>query len=208
MWEFLRNPCRQHFALIAFLGVAIATPAAAAEVGAARAIFDAVIEFAGQSIALGYRAAPALMLGMIMLCAIPCIALLARLRQEFDFSGGAPVHPFVDDGDEAHPQEPEPPGHAFLEVVGSANSHFDILHDMLRIGRAEDNDIRITSEGVHGYHAAIYREDFGDYTITDLTGLDGSGVIVNGRHCDAARLHDGDIIELGPGRLRFHAGLV
>ncbi len=79
---------------------------------------------------------------------------------------------------------------------------------MLRIGRAEDNDIRIPSEGVQRYHAAISREDFGDYSITDLTGLDGSGVIVNGQHCGAARLHDGDIIELGPGRLRFHAGLV
>ena len=93
-------------------------------------------------------------------------------------------------------------------MVGSANTRFDILRDMLRIGRAEDNDISIPSEGVHRYHAAISREDFGDYTITDLTGLDGSGVIVNGRHCDAAHLHDGDIIELGPGRLRFHAGLV
>lgn len=99
-------------------------------------------------------------------------------------------------------------GHAYLEVVGSNGRRFTILRDMLRIGREDDNDIRIPSNTVDRYHAAIHREDAGEYRITDLSGETSKGVFVNGARCADARLHDGDVIELGPGRLTFHAGLL
>jgi pSer/pThr/pTyr-binding forkhead associated (FHA) protein len=81
-----------------------------------------------------------------------------------------------------------------------------IPRDMLRIGREDDNDIRIPSGAVHRYHAAIHREDYDDWHITDLSGVEGNGMIVNGRRCCEAQLRDGDLIQLGPGRLRFRAG--
>jgi len=167
------------------------------------------------AITSGYRAAPALMLGLAMLVAVPAISLvmqiygilhrrskLARLAGEYDA---------------AQTEQPAPAlsGHAFVELVGpageaplaSTGGRFAILNDMLRIGREEDNDIRIAEAAVHRYHAAILREEFGCYRITDLSGGDGNGVRVNGQPCEDVRLRDGDLIELGPGRLRFHAGL-
>ena len=95
---------------------------------------------------------------------------------------------------------------AYLEIVGVANARFAIARDMLRIGREDDNDIRIPSAAVHRYHAAIYREQVGDWHIADLSGRDGNGIRVNGQKCFDAQLSDGDVIELGPGRLRFRAG--
>ncbi len=170
------------------------------------------IDFIIWAIAAGYRAAPALMLGLAMLVAVPAISVvcwlylgvqhrsrLARIAAE----RGAPAE-----------DEPAPalPGHAFVEMVGptlsSSRARFAILNDMLRIGREEDNDVRISEDAVHRYHAAILREDFGCYRITDLSGGEGNGVRVNGQPCEDVRLRDGDLIELGSGRLRFHAGLV
>ena len=103
---------------------------------------------------------------------------------------------------------PAPEVHACLEIVGREGARIAILHDMLRIGGESDNDIRIRSQRVHRYHAAIYREEFGHYRIADLGGEEGNGVSVNGERCDEAELKDDNVIELGPRRLRFHAGLV
>ena len=72
--------------------------------------------------------------------------------------------------------------------------------------REDDNDIRIPNGSIHRYHAAIHREEYDDWHITDLSGVEGNGLIVNGRRCCEARLTDGDLIQLGPGRLRFRDG--
>lgn len=170
------------------------------------------IDFIVWAIVAGYRAAPALMLGLAMLVAVPAIALVCWLYlgvqrrsrlARFAAERGAP------DADEPAPALP---GHAFVEMVGptasSSRARFAILNDMLRIGREEDNDVRFAEAAVHRYHAAILREDFGCYRITDLSGGEGTGVRVNGQPCEDVRLRDGDLIELGSGRLRFHAGLV
>lgn len=203
---------QQHAAAIAVAILPLSTAAFSAEPGDGPNLVGAAIAAGGELITHGYRVAPALMLGMIMLCFIPALVIFMRVRQKIEWS----VHASDLDrstgeadlpGDSAGAYAPMP-GHAFLEVVGGADARFAILRDMLRIGREDDNDIRIPSRAVHGYHAAIHREEFGDYHITDLTGPDGYGVIVNGRPCGDSPLHDGDVIQLGPGTLRFHAGLV
>ncbi len=177
--------------------------------------FGQVLNFASAAISGGYRAAPALMLGLAMLLAIPLMALASRIwmwsqrpsestwrfRQRMGLAE-------QDVSAEITGETPQLPGHAYLEVVGSGGARFTILRDMLRIGREEDNDIRIPSGAVHRYHAAIHRIDLGAYRITDLSGEEGNGVVVNGQRCADAQLYDGDMIELGPGRLRFHAGLL
>lgn len=169
-----------------------------------------------QLILSGYHAAPALMLCLATVAGIIAAGLVVRLgiwfRRDAETTRrhGGPPHagrPEADDADEASGSTL--PGHAYVEVVGAAaGSNHAIFRDMLRIGREEDNDIRFESRAVHRYHAAIHREELGDYWITDLSGLEGNGVIVNGRKCGDARLRDGDLIECGPGQLRFHAGLV
>ena len=167
------------------------------------------------AIAQGYSVAPALMLGLVMLVAMPVVAFASyitewsrrganatrrhRGRFEADVSGD-----ISGDGDGAE-DENGLSARAFLEVVGASGTRYAILRDMMRIGREDDNDIRIPSGAVHRYHAAIHREDLGDWHITDLSGVEGNGIAVNGQRCCDARLHDGDVIELGPGRLRFRA---
>jgi hypothetical protein len=165
------------------------------------------------AIAEGYRAAPALMLGLALAAGLPLLTVLARISRFLTRSPEATrlYRPARDDDADAEiDRELAVHGLPFVEVTaGGRDMRCAILRDMLRIGREDDNDIRIPSRAVHRYHAAIHREDYDDWRITDLSGVEGSnGLIVNGRRCCEARLHDGDLIELGPGRLRFRAGFL
>jgi FHA domain len=174
--------------------------------------FQSTSNFTRHLIANGYHAAPALMICLALLMVVPLIALMSpvvfEMRRPADATrcfktGSADIGiPAITGG------ELNRPSHAFLEVVGAADTRFAILRDMLRIGREDDNDIRIPSNAVHRYHAAIHREHQDGWRITDLSGTGGNGIRVNGKRCAEAHLSDGDVIELGPGRLRFRAGLI
>jgi FHA domain len=193
--------------------IALSQPAIALDSSAAFEAAGKTATLIEHAISQGYHVAPALMLGLAIIAAMPVVAFASRIaewsrrganatrrhrgRFEPDVSGG-----ISGDGTEI---ENGLSARAFLEVVGSSGTRYAILRDMMRIGREDDNDIRIPSGAVHRYHAAIHREDLGDWHITDLSGVEGNGIAVNGQRCGDARLHDGDVIELGPGRLRFRA---
>ncbi len=205
---------QQHSIAVVMLASCFASPVVAVERLHAPSLGGA-LNVASQAITSGYRAAPALMLGLAMLVAIPVMAVGSRVwiwsqrSTESTRRFRRRIKLFEHDvSAEISGETPQLPGHAYLEVVGNRGARFAILRDMLRIGREEDNDIRIPSGAVHRYHAAIHRVDLGAYRITDLSGIEGNGVVVNGQRCADARLYDGDMIELGPGRLRFHAGLL
>lgn len=204
-----------HHIALGFAGFSIATTwlSATAVAESSGGIADFAVRAAGLAaagISSGYRAAPALMLGMGLLASIPLIALVsfisqlshARKNQAPNGTGSESADAYSDAAGGMH----DVPGPAFVEVIGAQHEQFAILHDMLRIGREDDNDIRIPSSKVHRYHAAIHRQDMSDWWITDFSGTHGNGLLVNGRKCRDARLHDGDVIELGPGRFKFHAG--
>lgn len=76
-------------------------------------------------------------------------------------------------------------------------------HDLVRIGRHQENDIRLEDKTVHRYHALLHRSPDGDFLIRDLSGLNGNGVYVNGARIEQAALRPGDLVELGAVRLRF-----
>lgn len=171
------------------------------------AMFQSLSRSAQSAITRGYHLAPALMLGLALLAVVPMIAIISPIVFHFgqhgaatrryrasvsedvtnDISGDMATHSTI----------------AYLEVVGAPGRCFSIDRDMLRIGREDDNDIRIPSKDVHRYHAAIYRQHIDEWHIADLSGKSGNGVRVNGKSCRDGLLSDGDIIELGPGRLRF-----
>lgn len=166
------------------------------------------------AISEGYRVAPALMLGLALAIGFPLLVVAWRVIGGFGIVPDASrrYRPDRDDDDaDAEPDDDavphaEPP---FVEIEsGGKGLRCAIPRDMLRIGREADNDIRIASSAVDRYHAAIYRENYDDWHIADLSGVEGSGLIVNGRRCREALLNDGDLIQLGPDRLRFHAGCV
>lgn len=91
-----------------------------------------------------------------------------------------------------------------IELAGpSGPIRFDVAHDLIRIGRAEDNDIRLAHKTVHRYHAVVERSPDMLFTIVDLSGGEGNGVKVCGVPVTQSRLVDGDEFEVGKVSLRF-----
>jgi hypothetical protein len=92
---------------------------------------------------------------------------------------------------------------AWLTVEGRSTDTMPLAGDVIRIGRHEDNDIRLADRSVHRHHAVIERVSEEAFVITDVSGKDGNGVRVNGARTEKTRLVDGDLIELGRAKLRF-----
>jgi hypothetical protein len=92
---------------------------------------------------------------------------------------------------------------AWLAIEGNAAGARRIDCEMLRIGRHPDNEVWLTEDSVHRYHAVIHRTEDAEFIITDVSGEVGNGVRVNGTRLSKARLANGDVIELGRARLTF-----
>lgn len=68
------------------------------------------------------------------------------------------------------------------------------------IGRDAGNDLRLVEDGVSGRHCEL-RVTRAGILVRDSRST--NGVFVNGQRVEEARLHRGDVIELGGARLRF-----
>src|SRR5690606_37068911 len=95
-----------------------------------------------------------------------------------------------------------PSGEGWVEISRQPGRRIKVGRGMVRVGREDDNEIRLEARTVHRYHAVIHRNAEGDHIVTDLSG-GGNGVLVNGRRIVEARLSDGDIITIGGESLRF-----
>ena len=93
-----------------------------------------------------------------------------------------------------------------LDVLGDAAHSHPLGGSMIRIGRHDENDIQLASQTVHRYHAVLHLTPQQGHVITDLSGPEGNGVIVNGARVEQAALTPGDMIELGDVRMRFRMG--
>ncbi len=160
----------------------------------------------------GYDRAPALILGLAVLLAIPPLALAGfLLRKHKRPSPDATIaltrssrRPVAFDNVGATRTEGLSwPTEAWVDIEGTPGGRFIIDRSLVRIGREADNDIRLSNKTVHRYHAAIRRTPEGDVLITDLSSADGNGVVVNGARVGEARLKKGDQIHIGEARLRF-----
>lgn len=170
----------------------------------------------------GYDRAPALILVLGAVLLVPVVAIggfavhvaLGRRRwsaTERQYTSA----PWPDEGPEDGPGEgdadvteravtvPVRTGAAWVSVEGKAAAPHPLDASLVRIGRHDDNDIRLPYSSVHRYHAVIHRTPEAHFVITDLTGRDGNGVVVNGERQIQARLASGDLIELGEARLKF-----
>ncbi len=161
----------------------------------------------------GYQRAPALMLGLSVLLAVPPLALAGRLvarkrhapettqligrRSSRAESRQRPTT--------VHAEISAWPTQAWVEVEGRPGNQYVIGRTLVRIGREDDNDICLAANTVHRYHAVIRRTTDGDVVITDLSGEEGNGVLVNGARVVEARLKQGDAILVGEVKLRFDA---
>jgi hypothetical protein len=155
----------------------------------------------------GYRAAPAMTAVLCIAIVLPVVAAFVRMSKPLTRSRDATLLYRAARADKIDALVSRPSDtrcrQPFVEIENGQGQRCAIVLDMLRIGREDDNDIRIASRFVHRYHAAIHREGYEDWHITDLTGVESNGLIVNGKRCCEARLRDGDLIQLGPGKLRF-----
>jgi diguanylate cyclase (GGDEF)-like protein len=76
---------------------------------------------------------------------------------------------------------------------------------VLRIGRSREMDIRVEDDGVSRAHATIGPDPAGGWLIADLGSSNGTRV--QGEKVAKRRLHDGDVIHLGP-RISFRFAMV
>jgi len=161
-----------------------------------------------------YQRAPALMLGLSVLLAVPPLALAGLfMRRNKRRTSNATVmlpkrarRPSRTARRTTLQTEFSPwPTEAWVEAEGIPGGRRIIGRTLVRIGREEDNDIRFALKTVHRYHAVIRRTTDGVVMITDLSGKDGNGVLVNGTRVAEARLSKGDVINLGEVKMRFDA---
>jgi hypothetical protein len=164
----------------------------------------------------GYAQEPALMIALaavLVLSPVISIAALAtvsaaRARERRIARRDAPLRQAMqaaEQGDPSSGGKAARPMHrrsASLVIDTDATS-LPLRGTMVRIGRHEENDIRLASKTVHRYHAVVHVTDDLQYVLTDLSGRDGNGVIVNGERVEQATLKADDVIELGEVKLRF-----
>ncbi|HEX2841747.1 FHA domain-containing protein [Hyphomicrobium sp.] len=173
-------------------------------------------------IAASYARAPALVLGLVVLLAVPPLAflgVLARRREAKTIAVSEAQtqlrrvvrQPAVEPRDGVKTGHiPLRPQDAWIEVVSlgdgppsSQDRRYSLGRTLLRIGRETDNDVCLEDMTVHRYHAAIHRTEDAEFVVTDLSSSGGNGVVVNGRAVAEARLSSGDVIELGNAQIKF-----
>jgi hypothetical protein len=164
-----------------------------------------------------YERAPALLLGLAALLAVPPLVMTGLVLKRRDAVAGAgdmtqmqtrvvaKARSKPDQRQPATEGAPRWPTQAWIEVEGADNARHGLGRTVVRIGREGDNDICLSEMTVHRYHAAVHRTDDADFVITDLSSAGGNGVKVNGKPVAEVRLEDGDLIELGLARLKFVA---
>lgn len=94
------------------------------------------------------------------------------------------------------------PVFGWLEFLDGNQTREPIRSRATRLGRSSDNDIVLKNTSVHRQHAVIKEDPTGGLVIVDMD--TNNGVIVNGERIkSAAKLNQGDVIELGEVRMRF-----
>lgn len=203
-------------------------------VGISGALADAFAAFAPGAAATGdvfgefkqwvldsYSRAPAVVLGLAALVALPPLAIIGAalgwgfskrrqpegagertvaIRRERPALNGksAPLEPLKTSA-------PVWPTESWIETVGENAQKYRIGATVVRIGREADNEICLPQKTVHRYHAAVHKSSDAEVLITDLSSKDGNGVLVNGRRVHEAKLKSGDKIKLGEAVLVYVA---
>jgi hypothetical protein len=162
-----------------------------------------------------YERAPALLIALCAFVVLPVVALSSLLVQwmvgrrrrwaairaaELRAVAAVPV------GDMPAASElPLWSEEAWLTVDGPGPRTLALDSRRIRIGRHEDNDVRLPDATVHRYHAVIERTPEAAFVIVDVSGEKGNGILINGARQSRARLCDGDVIKLGRTCLKFES---
>ncbi len=163
---------------------------------------------------MGYQKVPALMLVLSALLVLPVVALVSltvhrAARRKASRSALRAAQRRAEAGGDwtreglSGTTIPAWQSQAWLSIEGGRVGTVPLAGQTIRIGRHEDNDIRLADSSVHRYHAVIQRTAEEGFVITDVSGKEGNGVRINGMRTAQAQLADGDVIELGRAKLKF-----
>jgi Inner membrane component of T3SS, cytoplasmic domain len=180
-----------------------------------RRSFTATLAQARALLESGYERAPTLVIVLGAFLVLPAVALVSFVVQSV--AGRRARHAAIRAA-QLRAADPEqttelPTGadiplwsqEAWLTVQGGGEGTVPLAGRLVRIGRHQDNDLRLPDTTVHRHHAVIERTRDEEFVITDLSGEDGNGVRINGTRQSRAQLTDGDVIELGRTRLKFES---
>jgi general secretion pathway protein A len=95
---------------------------------------------------------------------------------------------------------PEACGKLVISMQGMPDRDVMLNHDRVLIGRGEEADARIDSVFVSRYHALVVRHD-GQDLLLDLGST--NGLLFNSRRVVRRILKDGDLIQIGPAKVRY-----
>jgi FHA domain len=180
-----------------------------------RSSFTATLARARALLEAGYARAPTLVIALGAFLVLPAVALVSLVVQS---AGGRRAQRAAIRAAQLRAGDPEPTTEmptgadmplwsheAWLTVETGSAGTLPLGSRLVRIGRHQDNDVRLPDTTVHRYHAVIERTQDEEFVITDLSGTGGNGVRINGARLSRAQLADGDVIELGRTRMKFES---
>ena len=151
----------------------------------------------------GQARAPAVVAGLGALVVVPLIAVSMLFARRLGNSRAA-REASASRARRAADTAPLPRlANVWIDVDGPGRRRLRIAGELVRIGRDEENDLRLDDPNVHRHHALIQRTSDAEFMVVDVSGVRGNGVAVNGRRLARSMLRDGDLIELGSSRVRF-----
>jgi hypothetical protein len=175
--------------------------------------FVAVVARGSEHVVEAGRKAPLLVAVLSAVLLLPAVALISyllqsRVRRDRERAASAAAETragIADAAGESAAESAAPlwPHQAWLSLEDAET--VPLAGQITRIGRGQENDIRLPDASVHRFHAVIEHTAEEAFVITDLSGNDGNGLRINGKKLARAELADGDLIELGKTRLRFES---
>jgi hypothetical protein len=152
---------------------------------------------------MGQERTPAVVVGLGAIVVVPVIALLMSAgRRVRRVSQMRAEHAMQNRQAQEAARLPRT-ANAWIDVNGPGRTRMRIAGELLRIGRDEENDLRLADPNVHRHHALIQRTPDAEFMVFDVSGGRGNGLFVNGRPRARARLRDGDTITLGGTQVTF-----
>lgn len=82
-----------------------------------------------------------------------------------------------------------------IRITSKKGQSFDLIQEVLKVGRAIDNDIVLTDPSISRYHLAL--QPVSDGVVIYNTGSESGFYLNNEWHMDSARAQGGDVIRIG-----------
>ncbi|MFM9850797.1 MAG: FHA domain-containing protein [Hyphomicrobiaceae bacterium] len=152
---------------------------------------------------LGQERTPAIIVGLGAVIVVPVIALVMSAGRRVRHVAELRASDAVRNRQAREAARLPRTANAWINVDGPRPIRMRMAGELLRIGRDEENDLRLADPNVHRHHALIQRTPDAEFVVLDVSGGRGNGVFVNGRPKARARLRDGDTITLGSTQVTF-----